>query len=143
VATSGVSTVEELCEAYGSTRIVEEKNKEDENVQDMVPNFAETYEALEKVKAVFYAHRVNDAEHEHILGLEKSYFQLRQNSSMKQKTMYDFFCLKKKWFSGFIVFAHSFVFSTPLKNDRSRSHCNTLFQSEHLFMKNFSPPEPK
>jgi hypothetical protein len=30
VATSGVSTVEELCEAYGSTRSVEEKNKEDE-----------------------------------------------------------------------------------------------------------------
>jgi hypothetical protein len=27
VATSGVSTVEELCEAYGSTRSVEEKNK--------------------------------------------------------------------------------------------------------------------
>jgi hypothetical protein len=31
VATSGVSTVEELCEVYGSTRSVEEKNKEDEN----------------------------------------------------------------------------------------------------------------
>jgi hypothetical protein len=42
VATSGVSTVEELCEAYGSTRIVKEKNKEDENVQDMVPTFADT-----------------------------------------------------------------------------------------------------
>jgi hypothetical protein len=27
---------------------VEEKNKEDENEQDMVPSFAETYEALEK-----------------------------------------------------------------------------------------------
>jgi hypothetical protein len=53
VATSGVSTVEELCEAYGSTRSVEEKNKEVENVQDKVPSFAETYEALEKVKAFF------------------------------------------------------------------------------------------
>jgi hypothetical protein len=29
VATSGVSTVEELCEAYGSTRSVEEKNIEE------------------------------------------------------------------------------------------------------------------
>jgi hypothetical protein len=87
VATSGISTVEELCEAYGSTRIVEEKNKEDENVQDMVPTFAETYKALEKVKAFFYAHSVTDADREHILGLEKSYFQLRQNSAMKQKTM--------------------------------------------------------
>jgi hypothetical protein len=92
VATSGISTVEELCEAYGSTRSVENKNKEDENVQDMVPSFAETYEALEKVVAFFYAHSVTDADREHILGLEKSYFQLRQNSAMKQKTMYDFCC---------------------------------------------------
>jgi hypothetical protein len=92
VATSGVSTVEELCKAYGSTRRVEEKNKEDENVQDMMPTFAETYEALEKVKAFFLAHSVTDADREHILGLEKSYFQLRKNSAMKQKTMYDFFC---------------------------------------------------
>jgi hypothetical protein len=90
VATSGVSTVEELCEAYGSTRSVEDKNKEDENVQDMVQSFAETYEALEKVKAFFYAHSVADADRERILGLEKSYFQLRQNSAKKQKTMYDF-----------------------------------------------------
>jgi hypothetical protein len=50
VATSGVSTVEELCEAYGSTRSVEEKNKEDENEEDMVPSFAETYETLEKLE---------------------------------------------------------------------------------------------
>jgi hypothetical protein len=35
MATSGISTVEELCKAYGSTRSVEEKNKEDENEQDM------------------------------------------------------------------------------------------------------------
>jgi hypothetical protein len=91
VATSGVSTVEELCEAYGSTRSVEDKNKEDEYVQDMVPNFAETYEALEKVKPFFYAHSETDADREHTLGLEKSYFQLRQNSAKKQKKMYDFF----------------------------------------------------
>jgi hypothetical protein len=41
VATSGVSTVEELCEAYGSTRSVEEKNK-DEKEQDMVSSFVQT-----------------------------------------------------------------------------------------------------
>jgi hypothetical protein len=57
----------------------------------MVPSFAETYEALEKVRAFFYVHSVTDVDHERILGLEKSYFQLRQNSAMKQKTMYDFF----------------------------------------------------
>jgi hypothetical protein len=56
-----------------------------------VPSFAETYEALEKVKAFFYAHSVTDADRAHSLGLEKSYFQLRQNSAKKQKTMYDFF----------------------------------------------------
>jgi hypothetical protein len=50
VATSGVETVEELCEVFGSTRSVEE---EDENEQVMVPSFAETYEALQKVKAFF------------------------------------------------------------------------------------------
>ena len=50
VATSGVDTVEELCEAFGSTRSVAE---EDENEQEMVPSFAETYEALQKVKAFF------------------------------------------------------------------------------------------
>jgi hypothetical protein len=70
---------------------VEEKNKEDENEQDMVPSFTETYEALEKVRAFFYAHSVTDANRERILGLKKSNFQLRQNSAMKHKTMYDFF----------------------------------------------------
>jgi ribosomal protein S19E (S16A) len=50
VATRGVETVEELCEAFGSTRSVEE---EDENKQEMVPSFAETFEALHKVKAFF------------------------------------------------------------------------------------------
>jgi hypothetical protein len=70
---------------------VEEEN-EDENEQEMVPSFAETYEALEKVKAFFYAHSVSDTDRENILSLEKSYFQLRKNSAKKQKTMYDFFC---------------------------------------------------
>jgi hypothetical protein len=50
VATSGFETVEELCEAFGSTRGVKE---EDENEQEMVPRFAETYEALQKVKTFF------------------------------------------------------------------------------------------
>jgi hypothetical protein len=70
---------------------VEEEN-EDENEQEMVPSFAETYEALEKVKAFFCVQSVSDADCENILSLEKPYFQLRQNSAKKQKTMYDFFC---------------------------------------------------
>jgi hypothetical protein len=77
LATSGVETVEELCKAYLSTRSVEEKN-EDENEQEMVPSFAETYEALEKVKAFFYAKSVSDTDRESIFSLEKSYFQLKQ-----------------------------------------------------------------
>jgi hypothetical protein len=70
---------------------------------------------------------VTDADREHILDLEKSYVQLRQNSAMKQKTMYDFFCLKKKVVSRIFRFRTSlFVFSTPLKNDRLRFHCIKL-----------------
>jgi hypothetical protein len=62
-----------------------------------------------------YAHSVTDADCEHILGLKKSYFQLRQNPAKKRKTMYDFFLLKK-WFSRSIVSPHSLiVFSAPLK----------------------------
>jgi hypothetical protein len=89
VATSGVETVEELREAFGSARSVEE---EDENKQEMVPSFAVTYEALQKVKVFFYAQSGSDVDRENILSLEKSYFQLRQNSAKKQRTMYDFFC---------------------------------------------------
>jgi hypothetical protein len=37
---------------------VEEKNLEDENEEDMVPSFAETYEALDKVRAFFSMHTV-------------------------------------------------------------------------------------
>jgi hypothetical protein len=92
VATSGVETVEELCEAFGSTRSVEEEDEEDENKQEMVPSFTKTYEALQKVKSSFYAQSGSEADRENILSLEKSYFQLRQNSAKKQRTMYNFFC---------------------------------------------------
>jgi hypothetical protein len=47
VATSDIETVEELCETFGSTRSVEEEDEEDANEQEMVPSFAETYEALQ------------------------------------------------------------------------------------------------
>jgi len=90
VATSGFETVEELCEAFGSTRSVEEEN---ENEQEMEPGFAETYEALQKVN-VFLSQSGSDADRENILSLEKSYFQLMQNSAKKQRTMYDFFVKK-------------------------------------------------
>ena len=91
VATSGVENVEELCEAFRSTRSVEE---DDENEQEMVPSFAKTYEALQKVKVFFYARSGSNADRENILSLEKLYFQLMQNSAKKQRTMYDFFVKK-------------------------------------------------
>jgi hypothetical protein len=72
----------------------------------MVPSFTETYKALEEVRAFFYAHSVTDTDRERILGLEKSYFQMRQNSATKQKTMYDFF--RKK--SGVSDFSFSRIF---------------------------------
>jgi len=74
VATSGVETVDELCVTFASTRSVEE---EDESEREMVPSFAKTYEALQKVEVFFYAQSGSDEECENILSLEKSYFQLR------------------------------------------------------------------
>jgi hypothetical protein len=94
VVTSGVETVEELCEAFGSTRSVEEEDEEDENEQEMVLSFAETYKALQKFKAFFYAQSGSNANRENILSLEKLYFQLRQNSAKKQRKIYDFFVKK-------------------------------------------------
>jgi hypothetical protein len=52
----------------------------------------EDREKKRKIKAFFYAHSVNDVDRENILSNEKSYFQLRQNSTKKQKTMNDLFC---------------------------------------------------
>jgi hypothetical protein len=79
---------------FGCTRRVEE---EDENEQEMVLSFAETYEALQRVKAFFYMQSGSDADRENILSLEKSYFQLKQNSAKKQRTMYNFFLLKSSF----------------------------------------------
>ena len=45
-------------------------------------------------KQASYAQSGSDADRENILRLKKSYFQLRQNSAKKQRTMYDFFVKK-------------------------------------------------
>ena len=45
MATSGVETVEELCEAFWSTRSGEE---EDENEQEMVPRLMKLYKKLKR-----------------------------------------------------------------------------------------------
>jgi hypothetical protein len=58
-------------------------------------SFAETHEALMKVKSFFYAHSMSDIDRESVLGLEKSYFELRSSKvCSKQTSMKDF--LSKK-----------------------------------------------
>jgi hypothetical protein len=89
----------------------------------MVPSFAETYEALEKVRAFFYAHSVTDADRESIFGIKKSYFQLRQNSAMKQKTMYDFFVQKM----GFWIFRFRTFFVHFLRSLQKRKIESSLY----------------
>jgi hypothetical protein len=73
VATSGVETVQELCESLVETGSVEGEGGEKENGEpEVVPNFAETHEALMKVKSFFYAHSLSESDRESVLGLETS-----------------------------------------------------------------------
>jgi hypothetical protein len=74
---------------------VEEKNKEDEKEQDMVPSFAETYKALKKVKAFFYAHSVTDADHEPHFRSQKVVFSIEAKLSQEAKHNARLFSLKK------------------------------------------------
>jgi hypothetical protein len=70
----------------------EEKNKDGE--PKVVPNFAETHEVLMKVKSFFYVHSMSDSDRESVLGLEKSYFELRRKVCTKQMSIKDFFSKK-------------------------------------------------
>jgi hypothetical protein len=89
VATCGVETVEELCENLVASGSVEgeEGGGEEDGEPEVVPSFAETHEALMKVKSFFYAHSTSDSDHESILGLEKSYFELRRKVCTKQMSI--------------------------------------------------------
>jgi flagellar motor switch/type III secretory pathway protein FliN len=58
-------------------------------------SFAETHEALMKIKSFFYAHSTSDSDRESVLGLEKSYFELRCKVCTKHMSMKDF--LSKKY----------------------------------------------
>jgi hypothetical protein len=57
VATSGVETVQ-LCESFVASGSVE--GEEEDGKPEVVPSFAETHEALMKVKSFFYAHSTSD-----------------------------------------------------------------------------------
>jgi hypothetical protein len=58
----------------------EEKKK---MANSKVLKFAETHEALMKVKFFFYAHSTSDSDRESVLGLEKSYFELSHKVATK------------------------------------------------------------
>jgi hypothetical protein len=79
----------------------------------MLPSFAETYEALLKVKAFFYAHSVTDADSEHILGLEKVVFSIEEKFCQEAKDNVQLFLLKKVVFRiyRFPAFIDHFVHS--------------------------------
>jgi hypothetical protein len=97
VGTCGVETVQELCVslvASGSVEGEEEGGEEEDGESEVVPSFAETHEALMKVKSFFYAHSMSDSNCENVLGLEKSYFELRSKVCTKQMSMKDFFSRK-------------------------------------------------
>jgi hypothetical protein len=92
VATSGVETVQELSESLVASGNVE--GEEEDGESEVVPSFAETHEALMKVKSFFYAHSTSDSDRESVLGLEKLYFELRHKVCTKQISIKDFFSKK-------------------------------------------------
>jgi hypothetical protein len=85
VATCGVETVQELCVSLVASGSVEGgKGEEEDGEPEVVPSFAETHEALMKVKSFFYAHSTSDSDRESFVGLDKSYFELRGKLCTKQ-----------------------------------------------------------
>jgi hypothetical protein len=88
VATCGVETVEELCESLVASGNVE--GEEEDGEPEVVPSFAETHEALMKVKSFFYAHSTSDSYRENVLGLEKSYCELKCKVCTTQMSIKDF-----------------------------------------------------
>jgi hypothetical protein len=54
-------------------------------------SYAETHEVLMEVRSFFYAHSTSDSGRESVLGLEKSYYELRRSKvCSKQTSMKDF-----------------------------------------------------
>jgi hypothetical protein len=92
MATSGVETLQELCVSLVASGSVE--GEEEDGEHNVVPNFAETHEALIKVKSFLYVHSTSDIDRESVLGLEKSYSELRCKVCTKQVSIKDFFSKK-------------------------------------------------
>jgi hypothetical protein len=58
-------------------------------------SFAETHEALMEVRSFFYAHSTSDSDRESVLGLEKSYFELRRSKVCSKQTSMKDLLIKK------------------------------------------------
>jgi hypothetical protein len=86
VATCGAETVQELCVSLVASGSVEGGGggEEEDGEPEVVTSFAETLEALTKVKSFFYAHSTSDSDR------EKPYFELRSKVCIKQTSMKDF-----------------------------------------------------
>jgi hypothetical protein len=82
VGTCGVETVQDLCESLVVSGSVE--GEEEDGKSEVVTSFAEMHEALMRVKSFFYAHSTSDSDRDSVLGLEKSYFELRCKVCIKQ-----------------------------------------------------------
>lgn len=104
VATSGVETVQQLCESLAAaSRSAEgegEVEEDEDGEPEVVPNFVEAHEALMKVKSFFYAQSTSDSDSQSVLRLENSFFELRRKMCTNQKSIKDYFCKK---YSPFIL----------------------------------------
>jgi hypothetical protein len=82
LATSGVNTVDELCESHVGAILIQGAEEEAEDTEpEVVPNFAE---ALMKVKSFVYAHSTSDGDRDNVPSVESSFFELRRKVSTKQ-----------------------------------------------------------
>jgi hypothetical protein len=78
-------------EPYGS-HIVRRAEEEGEDTDpEVVPNFAEAHKALVKAKSFVYAHSNSDGDHNNVLSLESSFFELRRKVPTKQLSITEFF----------------------------------------------------
>jgi hypothetical protein len=92
LVTSGVNTVEELCESHVGATLLEGAKEEGEDTEpEVVPNSAKVHEALMKVKSFVYVHSNSDGDCDSVLSLESSLFELKTQSFYKTTVNYRVF----------------------------------------------------
>jgi hypothetical protein len=89
LATSGVNMMKELCESHVVTLSMEGEDSEPK--PKVVLNFAKAQEALMKVKSSICMHSNSDGDHDSVLSLESTFFELRHKVSAKQLPITQFF----------------------------------------------------